>query len=107
MKSIRKVTASTEFVSYVHKVLKVHKLLLYKMQILHELHKDDSDKRVQLHEVQMTDVIRQNPNLFLFIYFSDEYRFYLKGFVNKYNCQYWSDENPHTLLKAIHEHHKK
>ena len=34
------------------------------------------------------------------IVFSDEAHFWLNGFVNKQNCQIWSDKNPEEILQT-------
>ena len=34
------------------------------------------------------------------ICFSDEATFFINGCVNKQNCRYWSDENPHVFKEG-------
>lgn len=95
--SLRKVSALTGLsYSSVRKVTKLHKFHPYKLQIHQELGEDDYDRRVEFCEV-MTNMINNNRNLIKNICFSDECTFFLHGFVNKHNCRYWSDENPHIF----------
>lgn len=98
--SLRKVAAETGLsVSSVRKVTKIHKFHPYKLQILHELHEDDSDRRLQFCE-QMSQMITNNKISVKNICFSDECSFFLNGFVNKHNCRYWSDTNPHAFTEG-------
>ena len=43
------------------------------------------------------DKLSQNVNFVNNILFSDESTFCLNGQVNRHNCRYWSDENPHWM----------
>lgn len=83
----------------VRKVLKRHKFHPYKMKILHELGDDDPDRRIEFCEA-MTQRITAEPQLVKNICFSDECTFYLNGHVNKQNCRYWSDDNPHVFREG-------
>lgn len=98
--SLRQVSALTR-ISYgaVQKVMKLNKFHPYKIQIHHELTEDDFDRRIEFCEI-MTAMINMNPNALKNICFSDECTFYLSGFVNKHNCRYWSDENPHIYREG-------
>uniref|UniRef100_V5G0A7 Transposable element Tc3 transposase n=1 Tax=Anoplophora glabripennis TaxID=217634 RepID=V5G0A7_ANOGL len=46
-------------------------------------------------------VTNLNPNLLYNTCFSDECTFMLNGEVNRHNCRYWSDTNPH-LIREFH-----
>lgn len=83
----------------VRRVLKMQKFHPYKMKILQELGDDDPDRRIQFCEL-MTEEIRREPSLTKNICFSDESSFFLNGNVNKQNCRYWSDENPHIVVEG-------
>ena len=41
---------------------------------------------------------RDTPNFHFRIIFSDEATFTLHGEINRHNCRYWSDNNPHWML---------
>lgn len=86
--------------------LKHHKMHPYKLQILHELTEDDPDRRIEFCEL-MTDRIAAQPELLKNICFSDECTFYLNGHVNKQNCRYWSDENPHIFREGHTQYPQK
>lgn len=43
------------------------------------------------------EAIAENENFCNSIVFSDEATFHLHGFVNRHNCRYWSDTNPHWM----------
>lgn len=90
----------------VRRVLKLHKFHPYKMQILQELREDDPDRRIQFCE-DMTEMLRVTPQLLKNICFSDECTFHLNGSVNKHNCRYWSDENPHFFREGHTQHPEK
>ncbi|KAJ8944596.1 hypothetical protein NQ318_006010 [Aromia moschata] len=83
----------------VRKVLKLYKFHLYKLQITQELGNDDPDRRIQFCEIMTNRIIAQ-PLLKKNICFSDECTFYLNGKVNKRNCRYWSDFNPHIIREG-------
>jgi len=69
------------------KVLKAEKFHPYKLQILHKLYKDDSDRRLEMAE-------------WFQVLFSDEANFYVSGEVNRQNCRYYSRDNPHFMLDS-------
>lgn len=95
--SIPKVAKLTHIsVGSVHKVLKLNKFFPYKLQIHQQLSEDDYDRRIQFCE-EITRKITDNPNLLKNICFSDESTFFLNGFVNRHNCRYWNNENPHVF----------
>ena len=90
----------------IRKVLKCHKFYPYKLQILQELSDDDPDRRSQFCEI-MTDRIMAEPRLVKNICFSDECSFYLNGHVNKQNCRYWDNENPHVFREGHTQYPQK
>lgn len=83
----------------VRKAMKMHKFHPYKMQILQEIYEDDFDRRIEFCEV-MTHRVNTIPLLLQNICFSDECSFFLNGNVNKQNCRYWSNENPHVFREG-------
>lgn len=53
----------------------------------------------RFYEIMSSKNIAQSQ-LIKHIYFSDEYSFYLKDKVNKQNCRYWTDINPHIIREG-------
>lgn len=77
------------------RLLKLHKFHPFKIRLIHELNnEDDPDKRLQFCE-EMEAMVAADPHLVERICFSDESSFFLNGVVNRYNCRFWSTENPH------------
>lgn len=90
----------------VRRILKVNKFHPYKVQLHQELNEDDPDRRMQFCQVMM-DAINGNNMLMNSIVFSDESTFCLNGFVNKHNCRYWSDHNPHWMEEGHTQYPQK
>ena len=40
-------------------------------------------------------MVQNDPSFFRYVLFSNESKFYSDGQLNRHNCHYWSDENPH------------
>ncbi len=87
----------------VHKVLKKHKFHPYKVKLVQELSEDDFDRRIEFCEV-MSQRIESGAILSSCILFTDEASFSLNGEVNRHNCRYWAQENPHWY-RAGHTQH--
>lgn len=85
--------------STIHRILRNFKLKPFKIQILQQLNDEDVDRRLQFAEEQLL-AIHQDQDYLDKIIFSDEAIFSLTGSVNKQNCRYWSDENPHFFTEA-------
>jgi len=99
--STRGLATSSGFTrSTVQRILKHNKFHPYKIKLVHELHEDDFDRRLEFCEL-MSHRLINNANLLFNICFSDECTFYLHGAVNRHNCRYWSDSNPH-LFREVH-----
>jgi transposase len=77
-------------------ILKRAKYHPYKIHLVHELNEDDFDRRLQFCEVMMP-MISDNDHFVERIVFSVEARLQLNGVVNRHNCRYWSDSNPHWM----------
>ncbi|RYA74223.1 hypothetical protein DD595_24580 [Enterobacter cloacae complex sp. 4DZ3-17B2] len=78
----------------VSKILKLNKWHPYKLHLVQELSEDDFDRRIEFCDLMM-EMIVDDPLLLDNIVFSDEATFELTGNVNRHNCRYWSDVNPH------------
>lgn len=85
--------------SSVIRILKHENFHPYKLQIVQELTEDDPDRRLQFCE-QMMQLIDENTVNLRNILFSDESTFTLNGQVNRQNCRYWADENPHWMREG-------
>ncbi|KAJ8939426.1 hypothetical protein NQ318_017972 [Aromia moschata] len=90
----------------VHKVLKEMAFHPYKVHLVQELIDGDPDRRIEFCEVMM-QMIHEDPGLISNICFSDESTFVLNGEVKRHNCRYWSDENPHWMLKSCTQYPEK
>lgn len=84
----------------VYRIVKSHKFHPYKIRLLHELNEDDPDRRLQFCE-EFCDFLNNNPHRLYNTCFSDECTFMLNGEVNRHNCRYWSESNPH-LFEETH-----
>ena len=69
----------------------------YRPRLLQHLSEDDPDRRLQFAEI-ILNKIRENDQLLGKIIWSDEACFKLSGHVNRHNCVYWYDENPHLTM---------
>ena len=47
-------------------------------------------------------MVQNGPSFFRYVLFSDESKFYSDGQLNRHNCHYWSDENPHWYRSMDH-----
>jgi hypothetical protein len=71
----------------------------YRPRLLHGLLEDDADRRLQFCEI-MCNQISDKRDLPDKIIWSDEACFKLLGHVNRHNCVYWADENPHLTIRS-------
>ncbi|XP_024869057.1 uncharacterized protein LOC112452865, partial [Temnothorax curvispinosus] len=95
--STSKVAQATEVSTFsIRKILKKEKWHPFKITFTQELTECDFDRRNEFCDEMMRRC--DNDNTFLDnIIFSDEASFELNGTVNRQNCRYWSDENPHWM----------
>lgn len=92
--------------STVHRILKRNKLHPYKAELHQKLNDDDPDRRLEFCE-EMLYEIDGEPNLTFKICFSDEATFHLNGVINRHNCRYWSDSNPHWVVEDDTQNQEK
>lgn len=88
------------------KLFKEVKMHPYKMQSVQELNEEDFDRRLEFCE-QMMGLIDGGQIFTEWILFSDEATFTLHGHVNRQNCRYWSNENPHWMRECHTQHPQK
>ena len=48
-------------------------------------------------------MIENDPDFLKFVLFSDEAKFQSDGELNRHNCHYWSDVNPHWVRSVNHQ----
>ncbi|CAF3181292.1 unnamed protein product [Rotaria sp. Silwood2] len=73
-------------------------LKLYKPRLLQALNEDDPDRRTEFCE-WVLDSFEEDPTLLDRILWTDEAIFKVNGRVNRHNCVYWSDTNPHLVIE--------
>lgn len=90
----------------VSNILKTNSYKGYKTKLVQELSEDDFDRRIEFCEVMMNK-INENLGFLANIVFTDESTFCLNGTVNRHNCRYWSDTNPHWMIQKHTQHPEK
>ncbi|KAJ8912835.1 hypothetical protein NQ315_014418 [Exocentrus adspersus] len=85
--------------STVVKLLKKEKYHPYKVHVLYKLNEDEPYRRLDFCEEIMFRC-DGDPNFLNNIVFSDGATFCLNGSVNRHNCRYWSQENPHWIQEC-------
>jgi transposase len=63
---------------------------------------DDYDRRMEFCATWLTK-LEENAELSDLVLWSDESVFKLNGNVNRHNCVYWSERNPHVLMEQQHQ----
>ena len=81
------------------RLMKSLKLKPYQPRLLHGLLEDGPDRRVQFCETQRDLIDNDDPDIINKIVWTDEASFKLNGHVNRHNCVYWADENPHKVIE--------
>ncbi|MCP4489021.1 MAG: transposase, partial [Gammaproteobacteria bacterium] len=82
----------------VHRILRNAHLKPYRPRLLQGLNEDDPDRRIEFCEwfIQQAEA---DTNFVDRVIWTDEATFKLNGHINRHNCVYWSDENPHEVLE--------
>ena len=70
----------------------------FRPRLLHGLLEDDTDRRLQFCEI-IRNQISDEQDLLDKIIWSDKTCFKFSGHVNRHNCVYWADENPHLTIR--------
>lgn len=82
----------------VWKLLKSLDLKPYIPRVFHALHDGDEDRRVEFCETFL-NMEKDNDLLLDSVWWSDEATFKLNGNINRHNCVYWANSNPHIILQ--------
>lgn len=90
----------------VRRVLHQNHYKPYKIHLVQELSEDDFDRRVEFCELMMANIDNNTIGLNNIV-FSDEATFMLNGNVNRHNCHYWSNINPHWMREQHTQHPEK
>ena len=80
----------------VQRALKDMGLHVYRPVLLHALHEDDHDRRLEFCELFQRMHV-DDPNFILKIIWSDEAVFKLNGTINRHNCIFYDVANPHVV----------
>lgn len=92
--------------SSIHRVLSSAGFHPYKLQIMQELYDEDKEERKAFATVELERVAAPHRHHIEHIIFSDEAHFYLHGQVNRHNCRYWANKNPHWYREeSLHSPH--
>ncbi|CAF3819549.1 unnamed protein product [Rotaria sp. Silwood1] len=70
----------------------------YKPRLLQALNEDDPDRRLKFCEWILNST-QEDPTLLGRILWMDEATFQINGRVNRHNCVYWSETNPHFIIE--------
>jgi hypothetical protein len=71
----------------------------YKIQMKEAQTPRNKRQRVEFSDV-MSDHIEAESSFLEKIIFSDEAHFHLSGHVNRQNCRFWANENPHATVES-------
>lgn len=86
--------------STIQRILKIAKFHPYRMILVHALQPGDLPQRLNF----CNWALGQIRFFYRKILFSDECTFKSDAEVNKWNCRYWAEENPHWLREEDHQH---
>lgn len=79
------------------KVLNKNKFHPYKVMLVQELRNEDLNRRIDFCN-WILDQHVEDDQFVKHVLFSDECQFYNDGKVNRHNCHYWAQENPHWTM---------
>ena len=75
------------------------KKFAYKIQMKQAQTPKNREQRTEFGN-KMADRIESDSEFLKQIIFSDEAHFHLSGHVNRQNCRFWADENPHATVES-------
>lgn len=97
--SIREIAMETgNSTASVWRILHRYKFHPYGVKLTQELSEADYEKRLDFCELM--EIKTRDPDFLKKVCFSDESTFHLNGYVNRHNCRYWCEENPHEHREA-------
>ena len=73
-------------------------LHVYSPVLLHALHEDDHDRRLEFCELFQRMHV-DDPNFIAKVIWSDEAVFKLNGTINRHNCIFYDASNPHVVYE--------
>lgn len=98
-KSIRQCSRETGISrASVQRILKQAQWKCYIPTLLHAMNEDDPDRRLEFCE-WLLEKEAEDPQFWEKIVWSDESTFRLNGVINRHNCTYWHQENPHVHVE--------
>lgn len=101
--SLRQIEAQTGIPrETARRFLQVHRFHPYHVTLTQELLVPDFQRRLQFC-LWARERLDNNQNFFRNVLFSDEATFHNTGELNRHNCVYWSQENPHWVRAINHQ----
>lgn len=102
-KSVRRSSHELNFPrTTMRRILKAENFHPYKLQHVQQLTEDDPDRRMEMCSWFM-DRLDEGHEFLSDILFSDEAMFTMNGQVNRHNCRYYAQENPHWMEQDKHQ----
>lgn len=83
----------------IQRILALNKWHPYAQRKVHELRDGDQIRRTELCEWLLVR-IQEDPEILNKILWSDESKFTRKGIINRKQCHFWANENPHFYREA-------
>lgn len=87
----------------VRRILKKNKIHAYHITLVHALTPRDMQQRMVFCNWAL-ERMQEDPNFFRYVMFSDEATFKNNGELNRHNCHYYSDVNPHWYQQVDNQH---
>lgn len=88
--------------STAQRILRLHNFHPYHIALTQGLFPHDFQRRLAFCNWAQA-MLRQDPEFFRYVMFSDEATFHNTGQLNRHNCHYWSVENPHWFREVDHQ----
>ncbi|XP_011883581.1 PREDICTED: uncharacterized protein LOC105570750 [Vollenhovia emeryi] len=85
------------------RILHSHRYHPYHITLTQALTPNDFLQRIEFCHWALA-MIAQDPYFFRYVLFCDESTFKSSGELNRHNCHYWSDENPHWYRPVDNQH---